>query len=176
MGRNQFDRQTIITATTGKSIQMIAASSAQGGTLPYGNVESYVFYSPKNTISKVLDFTISWPAVTSGTTNASRYLTISQQDPSANLPFKITYMYTTCLDCSKDFTFSNSIWLQNNTTTSNIVALPSNDASALIAVMQGMTFDENIGLEFQFQTTQSSPVDNSQRQLVLFVEQEVVAT
>lgn len=169
----QFNRQTVISATTSKKIVLLESLSV--GNLAVGNTESHMFLSPNNTMSRLLALRVLWPAYQTPSSPGSRYMSFQiQSNITGN---NIDTMYAGNNNVNKEFEFLYNNFLnaraQDNT---NISPLPSNDASALSNILHAIQFDQNIGFMIQFTTTGIPSPDTTVRKIDLFVEQEVVAT
>lgn len=167
MGSKQFDRQTIIDAVTNKSVKIL--STNKNTVLNYNTIERHIFFSPKGTVSRVINMQINWQPITeTGVTGTRRiYVDNYISDTSGLGNFN-------AIDSAYNlFAFDQSQFSDGYNYNSNITLQP-NDLSAVAQIARGLTFDETTGLSIAFIHTMNGNFSEV-RSVLLFVEQEVVS-
>jgi hypothetical protein len=160
MGNQQFDRQSIISATTNKKILSIEGELTD--ILESGVYERITILSPKNTVSRLFNVIFGWDSnVTQGAGTRDCIVDIQTNNGSGLGMFKISNTY------DKDCQY-NQGWGWDGT-----VLTPS-DTSAFVNQVHAVQFDDRRGVQMVF--FHGYPYNtNSKRYWYLFVEQEVVA-
>lgn len=161
MGNAQFDRQTLISAVTNKTIQVISGSDSSA--VPTGGTYVRItILSPTHTVSNLFNLRLDWnvnPTATTGT----RTMGIDQEvDVSNGIGlFSLTGAYNSWF-----------MWDQGD-----FVATSSHspaDISAMSSQIQAGRFDEFKGIQIWFKNETDQP-DTGLRRWTLFVEREVVS-
>lgn len=176
MGSQQFDRQTVISATTSKSIHYISGDSGGVG-LPSATYERHAIFSPKNTVSKVLNLQMTWDALAnvSGMTGVRQLILDNYID--ANTGLGIFKFQSSVIN--KGIQFDQGCFqLNDGSYDANLLAFP-NDYGAVNVNIRAFEFDEVIAVSIVFYhvlaLNGNSVSITEKRQWKLFTEQEVIA-
>jgi hypothetical protein len=68
LARQEFENQTLISAVTSKKIEVISGES--NTLLPAGQSEIITFFSPPNTVTRVLNIALEWHSEQNGSLNS----------------------------------------------------------------------------------------------------------
>jgi hypothetical protein len=166
----QFDRQTIIDAMTNKSVKIITSDTT--GNLGANTAERHIFFSPKGTISRIINALVTWKAepyngALTGSKNIYFDNYISDTSGLGN-------MQGTDTDLFNDFVFGTGTFRNGYSLDASKVTFMPNDFSAINHILRELTFDETTGLSIVFQHNMNG-YSFGDRHIILFVEQEVVS-
>lgn len=167
MGSRQFDRQTIIDAMTNKSIKIMTADSS--AVIATNGIERIVFFSPPNTVSRILNVQMKWDAIQAGGLTGTRTMYLDNYI-NANSGLGNFKAYSS--DLYNYFIFDQGAF-KTGESTAGVTFIP-NDLAAVNTNVRGVSFDDKIGVSCAF--SHNIPVGIGEpRHVILFVEQEVVA-
>lgn len=168
MGSMQFDRQTVISATTSKSIQFLQGD--YNGNLSWGVFEQHTIYAPKNTVCTIINQRMEFPPVSGANLTGPKDMMINNQ---VNANVGLGMFRVSQSNPAEDFVFG-SYTISPNT------SYYPNDLAAVDANIRQVVYDETIGVSIIFWSsiTQNGAgyvITGNDRSWMLFVEQEVVA-
>jgi hypothetical protein len=170
MGNMQFDRQTLISAVTNKSVKVLQFTT--NASLPAFTYERHILFSPKNTVSKVINVRMTWDALANtGFTGYRQLIMDNYIDDTHGLGiFRLqsSQLYKGLLFDQGD------LQLSDGTHDSGAVLFP-NDLGAINANIRSLSFDEVTGLSLVFYHGVSGVSLTETRTYTIFIEQEVVA-
>lgn len=166
MGNAQFDRQTIISAVTNKSMHYLD-SGFSTVLLPYGQYEVVKFYSPKNTVSTILGIEVGWsPCENNNLTTKSVIISLVEDNVSPGVNGVVANVSMDAQD-GKDFHLVHGEPI-------NAYAYSPSDLGAFENHLSRMVFDDTRHLEVAFYNN-TGYATRAQRYVKLFVSQEVTA-
>lgn len=171
MGNMQFDRQTIIDAVTNKSVSIIQITSG-GVALPPNTYERHILFSPKNTVSRVINMRMTWDALANSGLTGSRSLIL---DNYIDATHGLGIFRGTSSQLYKGFLFDQGDFQLSDLTHDPAALIFPNDLAAVNNNIRNFVFDENIGLSVVFFHTVAGVSITENRTCTLFVEQEVVS-
>lgn len=171
MGSRQFDRQTIIDAMTNKSVKILT-STTTGIGINQNNLERHVFFSPKGTISRIINVLVTWTAepYNAGLTGSKTIIFDNYISDTSGLG----NMQGSSTDLFKDFVYGTGTFRSGYALDPAKVTFEPNDLSAINHIAREITFDENVGVSIVF-THDMNTISTTTRNIILFVEQEVVS-
>jgi hypothetical protein len=161
MGRPQFENQTQITAMASKRVDYIEGSSV--ASLPSSTYERFTIFSPKNTISRVMNIRQQFLAITETTTVANKYIYLSNRFPDGSG----VGVYRLRGDSDADLIFD-----KGELEAKNPVYVP-NDLAGLNNRIVQAEFDEVIGMNVTFQHG-AGVSTTAERSYAIFLSEEVV--
>jgi hypothetical protein len=160
MGNMQFDRQTVIRATTSKKMVLIEGNSMD--SMPPYTYERYTILSEKNTISRCYNLIFGFDKPNQINTGVRDCIIDSMRlDGSGLGMLKITNDYAH--DCQ-----------YNQGTGWDGTQLIPNDLSAFANQIQSIRFDDTRGIQVVFFHSYDTTTD-ANRYWHIFAEQEVIA-
>lgn len=170
MGKMQFDRQTVISATTNKVIKWFKTVSTD--PLQPNVYERHTFFSSKNTTSKIFNIQMLWGGVTDTAITGGRTLGMGSYMDSNTT---IGIFSATSSVPQNDFSFDQGTFKNGGgMDVSNIQYIP-NDIAGVNANIRSVVYDDVIGVTFEFFHQTNATVLGEARSVVFFVEEEVVA-
>lgn len=165
MGNMQFDRQTLITATTNKTIAFI--NGVHTTPLAYQQYDVTQIFSPPKTVSRIIGFACYWYVCEqSRSTEKSIIISLNELNPDGTMAGIIENLNITGYD-------NLLLKIEHGEPTGSHTTEPS-DLSAFYLQMKGMVFDDERPLEIAF-FNNTGYTTSAQREYRLFVEREVVA-
>lgn len=165
MGNAQFDRQTLISAVTNKSIAFI--NGIHTSPLAYKNYDVTQIFSPPKTVSRIIGFACYWyPCEQNMSTDKSIIISLNELNPDGTLKGIIENLNITGYD-------SALTKIEHGEPTGTHITEPS-DMAAFQLQLKGMVFDDIRPLEIAFYNN-IGYTTSAQREYRLFVEQEVIA-
>lgn len=172
----QFDRQTIIDAVTNKSVHYLSGNSGGVGLLT-GTYERHAIFSPKNTISRILNLQMQWDALanTTGITGTRELILDNYIDANTGLGI---FKFNSGTIAQAIMFDQGCFQLPDMSTDSTLKAFP-NDYAAVNANIRALEFDDTIAVSVVFyhvlyyNGANVSITEN--RSWQLFTEQEVVS-
>lgn len=160
MSRPQFENQTLISATTSKSIEFVVVESTED--LVADVYERVTILSPKNTVSRVFNVQMMWEADTVATQGEKHLVIDSILDDETGVGmFRFGGAYNSKVMYDQGY-FSGETYFYPD------------DLGAMSNQVNSITFDDIRGIQVVFRHTMNT-ITNSKRICVLFVEREVVA-
>jgi hypothetical protein len=171
MGNMQFDRQTLISAVTNKSVKTISFTSTQ--SLGPNTYERHIIFSPPNTISRLINVRLQWDPLQNGTYTGTRSLIIDNYIDANN---GIGIFRGTSDKLYKAFVFDQGDFqIMPDMIHDSTLQMFPNDLAAVNNNIRNFYFDETTGISIVFFHTIAGVPVSEARNVTLFIEQEVVS-